>query len=124
MALVDDLTTAAAKGDAAAVEYFLQLGADVNGLNRFGCTALQVMMMGNTPVAGALLCHGADPNVADRSTGSSPLHDAARTGFLDTVRLLVLFHADPHARDHRARQPIDLARDNGHVDVVVYLKSA
>lgn len=84
---------------------------------------LQVMMMGSTPVAQILLDHGADPNVGDRSTGTRPLHDAARGGFLDTVRLLVHFRAHPDARDKWDCRPVDLARDEGHTDVVDFLES-
>ncbi|XP_070777815.1 cyclin-dependent kinase 4 inhibitor B [Enoplosus armatus] len=122
MTLEDDLTAAAAKGNTADVECLLQAGAEVNGVNCWGRTALQVMMMGSTPVAQVLLKHGADPNVADRSTGTTPLHDAARTGFLDTVKLLVVFKADPQARDNTNCRPIDLARDSGHADVVTFLE--
>lgn len=84
---------------------------------------MKVMMMGSTSVAQVLLNHGADPSVTERSTGTTPLHDAARTGFLDTVRLLVLFLADPQARDNTNCRPIDLARDYGHTDVVAFLES-
>ncbi|XP_076584645.1 cyclin-dependent kinase 4 inhibitor B [Chaetodon auriga] len=123
MTLEDDLTAAAAKGNTADVELLLRAGAEVNGVNCFGRTALQVMMMGSAPVAHVLLKHGADPNVADRRTGTTPLHDAARTGFLDTVRLLVLFMADPQARDNTNCRPVDLARGGGHTDVVAFLES-
>ncbi|XP_073331056.1 cyclin-dependent kinase 4 inhibitor B [Pagrus major] len=123
MTLEDDLTTAAAKGNTADVEYLLQAGAEVNGLNCFGRTALQVMMMGSTPVAKVLLNHGADPNVGDSSTGTTPLHDAARTGYLDTVRLLVEYQADPQARDNANCRPVDLAGEHGHADVVAFLES-
>ncbi|KAM8880055.1 cyclin-dependent kinase 4 inhibitor B [Spinachia spinachia] len=123
MTLQDELTRAAATGDTADVKSLLRDGASVDGENRFGRTALQVMMMGSTPVAQVLLRHGADPNMRDRSTGATPLHDAARTGFLDTVRLLVQFRADPRARDHRTCEPVDLARENNHVDVVDFLQS-
>ncbi|XP_042245195.1 cyclin-dependent kinase 4 inhibitor B [Thunnus maccoyii] len=123
MTLEDGLTTAAALGKTAAVACLLRKGAKVNGVNSFGRTALQVMMMGSTQVAQLLLEHGADPNVTDRHTGATPLHDAARTGFLDTARLLVDFLANPHARDNTNYQPIDLARQNGHADVVAYLES-
>ncbi|KAF1395316.1 hypothetical protein PFLUV_G00010270 [Perca fluviatilis] len=123
MTLEDDLTTAAAMGNTADVEYLLRAGAEVNGVNCFGRTALQVMMMGSTPVAQLLLKHGADPNVADTSTGTTPLHDAARTGFLDTVRLLVQFLADPQTKDNTNNRAIDLARQNGHLDVVDFLQS-
>lgn len=81
------------------------------------------MMMGSASVAQLLLNHGADPTVTDRSTGATPLHDAARAGFLDTVQLLVLFRADPETRDSKNRRPVDLARDNGHTEVVRFLES-
>ncbi|XP_030289212.1 cyclin-dependent kinase 4 inhibitor B [Sparus aurata] len=122
MTLEDDLTTAAATGNTADVEDLLRAGAEVNGPNCFGRTALQVMMMGSTPVAKVLLNHGADPNVADSSTGTTPLHDAARTGYLDTVRLLVEYQADPQARDNANCRPVDLAAEHGHADVVAFLE--
>ncbi|PWA29274.1 hypothetical protein CCH79_00014007, partial [Gambusia affinis] len=122
MTLGDELTTAAAKGRTAEVEALLHQGAPVNGVNSFGRRAIQVMMMGSSEVARLLLSRGADPNVADRSTGATPLHDAARTGFLDTVQLLVKAGADPQARDKDNCLPIDLARENGHTDVVAVLE--
>ena len=79
--------------------------------------------MGSTSVAQVLLTHGANPNLPDSSTGGCPLHDAARTGFLDTVRLLVQHGADPQARDNTDSRPVDLARDNGHTDVVAFLET-
>lgn len=78
-------------------------------------------MMGNTPLALLLLEYGADPNVPDPGTGSTPLHDAARTGFMDTVRLLIRFNADPNATDHSNLRPVDVARQNGHMDVDEFL---
>ncbi|XP_054897163.1 cyclin-dependent kinase 4 inhibitor B [Poeciliopsis prolifica] len=123
MTLEDELTTAAAEGDTAAVEALLRRGAPVNGLNQFGRRAIQVVMMGSSAAVRLLLNHGADPNVADRSTGATPLHDAARTGFLDTVRLLLEFGADPQARDKDHRLPIDLAKENCHTEVVALLET-
>lgn len=123
MTLEDDLTTAAATGNTAAVDHLLESGAEVNGVNRFGRTALQVMMMGSLPVAQLLLKFGADPNVRDRTTGATPLHDAARTGFLDTVRLLVQFQADPNAKDNNSCRPIDIARQSGHIEVIDFLNT-
>lgn len=87
------------------------------------CFVPKVMMMGSTSVAQVLLTHGANPNVADRSTRATPLHDVARTGFLDTVLLLVEAGADPQARDNADCLPIDLARQNGHTDVVAFLET-
>ncbi|XP_052405035.1 cyclin-dependent kinase 4 inhibitor B [Carassius gibelio] len=119
----EELTKAAATGSTERVRALLCTGASVNGVNRFGRTALQVMMMGNTAVARLLLEHGADPNVSDPGTGSTPLHDAARSGFTDTVRLLLRFEADPSAADHRGMRAVEVARHTGHLDVAQLLDS-
>ena len=42
MTLVDDLASAAATGNTAGVEDLLRRGADVNGVNKYGRTPLQV----------------------------------------------------------------------------------
>nr|XP_055062613.1 cyclin-dependent kinase 4 inhibitor B isoform X2 [Misgurnus anguillicaudatus]XP_055062614.1 cyclin-dependent kinase 4 inhibitor B isoform X2 [Misgurnus anguillicaudatus] len=117
----DELTKAAATGNTDGVRFLLSKGVDVNIVNRFGRTPIQVMMMGNTPLAQLLLEHGADPNVHDPGTGSTPLHDAARTGFIDTVKLLICFSANPNATDRNNLRPVDVARQTGHFDVVEYL---
>ncbi|XP_016357379.1 cyclin-dependent kinase 4 inhibitor B-like [Sinocyclocheilus anshuiensis] len=119
----EELSKAAATGDTERVRVLLSNGVNVNGVNRFGRTPIQVMMMGNTPVARLLLEYGADPNVADPGTGSTPLHDAARTGFMDTVRLLIRFKADPSAADHSQLRAVDVALQTGHVDVAELLRS-
>lgn len=123
MPLEDDLASAAATGNTDRVKILLRRGVDVNGVNCFGRTPLQVMMMGSSPVAQLLLMQGADPNIADRHTGTTPLHDAARMGFLDTVEILVQFLADPNSRDNRNCRPIDLAIESGHHNVVAFLQA-
>uniref|UniRef100_A0A673G923 Cyclin-dependent kinase inhibitor 2A-like n=1 Tax=Sinocyclocheilus rhinocerous TaxID=307959 RepID=A0A673G923_9TELE len=117
----DELTKAAATGNTYHVQFLLSNGVNVNGVNKFGRTPIQVMMMGNTPLAHLLLEYGADPNVPDPGTGSTPLHDAARSGFMDTVRLLIRFNADPNATDHSNLRPVDVARQTGHMDVAEFL---
>ncbi|XP_069047334.1 cyclin-dependent kinase 4 inhibitor B-like isoform X1 [Lepisosteus oculatus] len=83
----------------------------------------QVMMMGNTSVARLLLLYGANPNLQDVTTGMTPLHDAASGGFLDTVMILDQYHADRNITDNFNRRPVDLAKANGHEDVVDFLES-
>ncbi|KAK1174961.1 cyclin-dependent kinase inhibitor 2A-like [Acipenser oxyrinchus oxyrinchus] len=119
----DKLTEAAAKGDTERVQFLLENGIAPNAVNRFGRTAIQVMMMGNTRIAQLLLLYGANPNISDSSTGLTPVHDAAREGFLDTVKMLVRNYANTNVRDGRDLLPIDLARENGHKDVIAYLES-
>lgn len=76
--------------------------------------------MGCTSVACVLLDHGADPNVQDRC-GVTPAHDAARTGFLDTVRVLVDYGASVNVPDHSGALPIHIAIRESNWDVVEFL---
>ncbi|KAM5172655.1 cyclin-dependent kinase 4 inhibitor D [Mantella aurantiaca] len=119
----DLLTKAAAQGDTEEVKRLLhQERIHPDCLNRFGRTALQVMMFGSTFVASELLKQGAAVNIQD-SYGITPAHDAARTGFLDTLQVLVQYGADPNIPDVSGSLPIHLAVREGHVPVVVYLAS-
>lgn len=79
-------------------------------------------MMGSSAVVKLLLENGADPNKPD-NTGTTPLHDAAREGFCETVQILVQYHANLNMRDQWNRLPIDLAREHGHQDLVAFLES-
>ncbi|XP_061486896.1 uncharacterized protein LOC133387019 isoform X1 [Rhineura floridana] len=89
------------------------------------CTFLhqsgQVMKMGSPRVAELLLQRGADPNRPDPSTGSLPIHDAAREGFLDTLQVLHLGGARVDLPDKEGRLPVDRAEENGQHHVVRYL---
>ncbi|KAG5208767.1 cyclin-dependent kinase 4 inhibitor D [Ovis aries] len=117
----DRLSGAAARGDVQEVRRLLHrelVHPDV--LNRFGKTALQVMMFGSPTIALELLKQGASPNVQDAS-GTTPAHDAARTGFLDTLKVLVEHGADVNAPDGTGALPIHLAVREGHTPVVSFL---
>ena len=52
----------------------------------------------------------------------SPLHNAAGKGHADIVKLLVEAGADLNVRADRAKTPLDIARDKGHVEVIRYLQ--
>lgn len=71
-------------------------------------------------MASLLLEHGANPNLQDRH-GIAPVHDAARTGFLDTLQVLVEFGASVNTPDKSGALPIHLAIREGHRDVVEFL---
>ncbi|XP_006864561.1 PREDICTED: cyclin-dependent kinase inhibitor 2A, isoforms 1/2/3-like [Chrysochloris asiatica] len=120
----DKLTAAAACGRIREVRELLRAGAQPNARNRYGRCAIQVMMMGSTGVAEVLLLHGAEPNLADPTTLTHPVHDAAREGFLETLRLLHRAGARLDVRDVWGRLPVDLAEARGHHDVVRYLRGA
>nr|XP_014332194.1 PREDICTED: cyclin-dependent kinase 4 inhibitor D [Bos mutus] len=78
------------------------------------------MMFGSPTIALELLKQGASPNVQDAS-GTTPAHDAARTGFLDTLKVLVEHGADVNAPDGTGALPIHLAVREGHTSVVSFL---
>ncbi|XP_037328840.1 cyclin-dependent kinase 4 inhibitor D [Pungitius pungitius] len=115
------LTAAAANGSTSEVLRILEeCRVHPDTLNEFGRTALQVMMMGNSKIAGLLLEKGADPNVQDKH-GIAPVHDAARTGFPDTVRVLVEYGASVNLPDQSGALPIHIAIREGHRGVVEFL---
>uniref|UniRef100_A0A8C3RV86 Uncharacterized protein n=1 Tax=Chelydra serpentina TaxID=8475 RepID=A0A8C3RV86_CHESE len=118
----NDMASAAALGNVEKVRELLDRGADPNTVNSYDRTPIQVMMMGNTKVAVLLLQRGADPNRPDPRTGSVPVHDAARGGFLDTLVALHRGGARLDLRDKWGRLPIDLAEDSEHQQVVSYLR--
>ena len=60
-----------------------------------------------------LLNHGASPNIHDKDTNLTPLHDAAESGFVDIVRLLVSHGADTKARNSTGQTPFDVALNEG-----------
>ncbi|XP_076026450.1 cyclin-dependent kinase 4 inhibitor D [Genypterus blacodes] len=117
----DALSMAAATGNAARLKQLLDgTGVHPDTLNEFGFTALQGMMMGHDMIANLLLEKGANPNVQDHH-GVAPVHDAARTGFLDTVEVLVEYGASVNIPDKSGALPIHIAIQEGHWNVVEFL---
>ncbi|XP_035698981.1 cyclin-dependent kinase 4 inhibitor C-like [Branchiostoma floridae] len=119
----NDLTTAAARGDLEEVRRLLAAGVDVNARNQHGMTAIQVMEFGHHIIAKELLENGADPNVRDVETGLSPVHDAARDGWEDTLKLLFEYHADLDVKDLQDMTPAHLAAEKGHVRILEFLRA-
>ncbi|KAI3368780.1 hypothetical protein L3Q82_025765 [Scortum barcoo] len=139
--LADKLCSASARGNLPEVLFLLQNGADVNGFNTYERTALQlpltlfsfsllilltpfcaqVVMLGSTAVIEALLAAGADPNVRDPTCGLTVMHDAAREGFVESVRVLVDHGADANLTDKKGNLPLHLAAKGGYLDVIQLL---
>lgn len=58
-------------------------------------------------------------------TAYTPLHYAARNGHLETVRMLLEHEANPRIVDpHRGETPLDLAKAEGHEEIVKLLANA
>lgn len=67
-----------------------------------------------------LLGQGAEINATDKN-GWTPLHCAARAGYLDVVKLLVESGASPKSETNLGSAPIWFAASEGHNDVLKYL---
>ncbi|XP_074524937.1 cyclin-dependent kinase 4 inhibitor C [Halichoeres trimaculatus] len=119
VSFADKLCNASACGKLDDVLFLLDTaGANVNGFNSFNRTAVQVAQLGNTALVETLLMAGADPNVPDPVLNLTVIHDAAREGFLQTVRVLLDHGADPNLVDGHGNLPLHLAAREGYLDVV------
>ena len=79
----------------------LDAGADINAQDGKGETPLYKVVKWNPypdTVVEFLLDQGADPNIAERHSGWSPLHKAAEKGHLVSVAVLLGRGADLHAK--------------------------
>lgn len=88
--LVDDLCSAAARGDVATVRSLIAVGVNVNALGTQGDSALHLAVVNNClPVVELLLkCPQVDARLRNRY-GYAPLHLAALQGHLECLKLLL-----------------------------------
>jgi ankyrin repeat protein len=122
---------AAFGGQPKIVELLLAHGAKVDAIakNRFANTPLLVgLLTRQGDVARVLLAHGADVNFK-QGEGVTALHEAAQSGDLETVRMLLDAGADPKTKSGKlddgsqGLSPRDMAQKAGHDDVVALLVS-
>ncbi|KAG7230781.1 hypothetical protein INR49_019595 [Caranx melampygus] len=82
---------------------------------------MQVVMLGSSAVVAALLEVGANPDRLDPVCSLTVTHDAAREGFVDTVRVLMEHGANINLLDKQGNLPLHLAAREGHLQVVQLL---
>lgn len=122
------LHIAAFAGQAAAVRFLLDAGADLHATshNEMANTALHGAIAGwrsgrRTGMAALLLDHGADANSPD-ARGNTPLHLAAREGIPELIELLVSRGANVDARRSDGETPLRTAVREGRTNITELLR--
>ena len=113
-----EVADSAMKRDSAAVQRLLKAGADVNGAQADGATALHwAAYNGDVELTRVLLKAGAKTGVANRN-GSTPLWLAASRGDAGVIAELLKGGANPNEELPLGRKPLMLAARAGSVDAV------
>ena len=102
--------------DAETAKVLIENGADVNAKSFYGHTSLHYIE--DVETAKVLIENGADINAKD--CGWTPLGFACCTGNLEMAKLLIEKGADINITSHVYGEgtPLEVARNNGHQDIV------
>lgn len=118
------LHDAAAAGGLRTVELLLSLGADPNGGDihpPLYCVANQCGGPAGAAIVRALIQAGADVHSRDRLKRCTPLHMAARRGFVAIAEALLAGGADLEARDSAGETPLRRAVNCGKAELAAFL---
>ncbi len=117
------LMIASVKGYDELVRLLLSRGANANLRDIYGWTPLMRAAYENrlTVVRSLLASQSIEVNTAN-DNGATALHQAARGGYVQIVRLLIDNGADLEAKDLRGQTPAMLARAQGHAEVADMIK--
>lgn len=112
------LFSLAKHGNATQINQIISRGAQINGTNGTGETALHAAASsGNAVAAHTLIQKGANVN-ARTVAGWTPLHTAARFGRANIVSLLISRGAQRRSVNHDGKTPSDLAAQSNHQSIV------
>lgn len=104
------------------VKLLVESGADVNNLSKAETPIFGAVWSGNPEIVEYLIKEGVGGSIDyGCEKGWSPLHRAARKGYLDIVKLLIQAGADVNSIDNEGATPLDHAADFRFSDVAIFL---
>jgi ankyrin repeat protein len=110
------------RGNQKMAAYLIEQKADVNRRNKVGQTALMLAAQGGYKrLVEQLIQAGADVRAVDRENMNAVSWAACRGDFPDVISVLVMFKADPNARDIRGIAPLMAASLMGYPNSVALL---
>ncbi len=116
--MTDQLIRAAEAGDTPTVQRLLQEGADINGRDVRGRTAVMAATHGNQVQAVRMLIQaGADINIRDNRL-DNPFLYAGAEGLLDILKLTIDAKADTKLTNRYGGTALIPACERGHVEIV------
>lgn len=116
--LVTPFISAAARGDVSELGRLLEEGADINGQNENGWTALKQAVVNNEQAAAQFLLEaGAKPNIPSFDKKTCPIHNAVRNKNTELVGLLLRHGARVDVIDADGKLPLDYANETNQRDV-------
>jgi ankyrin repeat protein len=124
--VASSVADAAAKGDKAAVAKLLKDGADVNGSQGDGMSALHwAAERGDAELADMLIYAGANIGAVTRIGQYTPLHLAAKSGSAAVTKALIKAGADVNAKTTNSGvTPMHMAASSGSAEVISVLADA
>lgn len=119
---------AAVAGDDVSVTMLVKANANIDAVDKWGESPLHMAAIcrNGSAVVRVLVDHGADP-VRCTTGGNTPLHFAAKSGTLETMKILLSQQTvkdDINARNRQMATPLHLAAFEGHIDAVSLLIDA
>ena len=117
------LTHAAKTGSIEIAKLLINNNANVNPKDKDGDTPLHSSSInGHLEIIKLLVNKGADLNAKNERLGATCLHAASFSGHEDIVAFLVTKNLDINATEINGLTPIDLAKLDGHTNVIKILK--